>query len=156
MGFYPMTLAEKINEDLKTALKAGDQTKVSTLRMLKYAVSNAAIQKGKNGLEDGEILEVIQKSLKQHQESVDAFTKGGRADLAEKETHEAKILKGYLPPQMSEEELKGLIQAAIRELGVSGPSGMGPVMKKVQPQVKGRADGKTVSQLVSQLLQAGR
>lgn len=151
-----MTLAEKINEDLKTAMKAGDPVKVSTLRMLKAAVSNAAIQKGKNGLEDGEILEVIQKSLKQHQESVDAFTKGGRSELAEKEAHEAKILKEYLPAQMSEEELKGLIQAAIQELGVSGPAGMGPVMKMIQPKIKGLADGKTVSQLVSQLLQAGR
>ncbi len=151
-----MTLTDRINEELKSAMKAGDPAKVSTLRMLKAAVSNAAIQKGKSNLEDGEILEVIQKSLKQHQESVDAFTKGGRPELAEKEAHEAKILKEYLPPAMDEGELKALIQATIQELGASGPSALGAVMKAVLPKVKGRADGKQVSQLVAQLLQAGR
>ena len=151
-----MNLSEKINEDLKTAMKAGDTMKVSTLRMLKAAISNAAIQKGKAVLEDGEILEVIQKSLKQHQESVDAFTKGDRPEMAEKEAHEARILKEYLPSQLSEEELKALIQAAIQELGVSGPSGMGPVMKAVNPKVRGRADGRTMSRLVAQLLQGGK
>ena len=150
-----MTLAQKINDDLKAAMKAGDAAKVSTLRMLKAAVSNLAIQKSKADLEDGEILEVIQKSLKQHQESVDAFTKGNRPDLAEKETREAKILKEYLPPTMEERELKALIQATIRELGASGSAALGQVMKAVLPKVKGRADGKTVSQLVAQLLQAG-
>lgn len=148
-----MTLSERIGEDLKAAMKAGDGPKVSVLRMLKAAAANAAIQKGKSALEEAEILEVIQKSLKQHQESVDAFTRGGRADLAQKEAHEARILREYLPPQMGEEELRALIQAAIRELGVSGPSGMGPVMKMIQPKVRGRADGKTVSRLVAQLLQ---
>ncbi|MBI3615819.1 MAG: GatB/YqeY domain-containing protein [Candidatus Omnitrophica bacterium] len=147
-----MTLAQKINDDLKTAMKAGDSAKVSTLRMLKAAVSNLAIQKGKTDLEDGEIQEVIQKSLKQHQESVEAFTKGNRPELAQKEAHEAKLLKEYLPPSMDAGELKALIQATIKELGVSGPSALGQVMKAVLPKVKGRADGREVSQLVSQLL----
>ena len=147
-----MTLNDRIQEDLKTAMKAGDSMKVSVLRMLKAAVSNQAIQKAKESLEDEEILEVIQRSLKQHREAVEAFTKGNRADLAQKETREAEILKGYMPAQMGDEELKALIQAAIHELKVNGPSGLGPVMKVVSPQVKGRADGKRVSDLVKQIL----
>ena len=145
-------LFQRINDDLKTAMKAGDSVKVSTLRMLKAAASNLAIQKGKPELEDGEIQEVIQRSLKQHQESVDAFTKGNRPELAEKEAHEAKILKEYLPPSMEEGELKALIQATIKELGASGPAALGQVMKAVLPKVRGRADGKQVSQLVGQFL----
>ncbi|MBI3333053.1 MAG: GatB/YqeY domain-containing protein [Candidatus Omnitrophica bacterium] len=150
-----MTLTERINDDLKAAMKSRDEAKVSTLRMLKAAVSNAAIQKGKAGLEDGEILEVIQRSLKQHQESVEAFTKGGRADLVQKESREAEILKGYLPAALSEAELKALIQEAVRETGAGGPQGMGAVMKAVMPKIKGRADGKRVSDLVKQILGAG-
>ena len=149
-----MTLSERIDAELKEAMKAKQAEKVSVLRMLKAAASNAAIQKGKNALEDGEIHEVIQKMIKQHQESIEAFTKGGRPELAAKEEQEAQILKIYLPPAMDEGELKSLIQAAIRELGVSGPGAMGQVMKAVLPKVKGRADGKQVSQLVGQLLQA--
>lgn len=150
-----MALTERINDDLKAAMKSRDEAKVSTLRMLKAAVSNAAIQKGKADLEDGEILEVIQRSLKQHQESVEAFTKGGRADLVQKETREAEILKGYLPAALPEAELKALIQEAVREAGASGPQGMGSVMKAVMPKIKGRADGKQVSDLVKQILGAG-
>ncbi len=150
-----MTLLEKIDGDLRSAMKAGDASKVSTLRMLKASVGSVAIQKGKPMLEDADIMEIIRKTLKQHQESVDAFTKGGRADLAQKETHEAQILKGYLPPSLSEQELKAVIQATIQELGVSGrgPSAMGQVMKAVLPKLQGRADGKQVSQMVGQLLQ---
>ena len=147
-----MTLLERIDDELKSAMKARDQAKVSTLRMLKSAATNAAVQRGKNSLEDAEVLEVIQKTIKQHHESVEAFTKGGRADLAEKEKHEAAILQVYLPPAMDEAELKGIIQAAIQELGLSGPNALGQVMKAVLPKVKGRADGKMVNQLAAQLL----
>ena len=151
-----MMLSDRINEDLKTAMKARDAVRLSTLRMLKAAVSNAAIQRQKQTLEDGEILEVIQKLLKQHQESAEAFTKGGRNELAEKEKREAGILTAYLPPAMDQAELKGIIQAAIQEIGAGGPSALGSVMKAVLPKVKGRADGKQVNQLVAQLLQQGK
>ncbi len=147
-----MTLAEKINEELKASMKARDELRTSVLRMLKAASSNAAIQKGKDLLEDGEMLEVVQKLMKQRQESVDAYTKAGRNDLAEKEKKEAQILQAYLPPAMPEEELKAIIQAAIEELGASGPAAVGQIMKVVLPKVKGRADGKQVNQLVAQLL----
>lgn len=147
-------LTEKIDGDIKTAMKARETLKLSALRMLKAAISTTAIQKGKSDLEDNEVMEVIAKLIKQREESIAAFTKGNRPEMAEKESQEALILKSYLPPAMDEKELRSLIEAAIRELGASGPSAMGPVMKAVQPKVAGRADGKRVSEMVRRLLGA--
>lgn len=150
-----MTLAQRVDEDLKSAMKAREELKVSTLRMLKAAASNAAISKGKQALEDGEMVDVISKLVKQREESVAAYTKGNRLDLAQKEETESKILKSYLPAQLSEAELKEIVQQAIRESGASGPQAMGVVMKLVMPKVAGRADGKRVNELVKQSLQKG-
>jgi len=149
-----MTLTEQIDQDLKSALKAKEALKLSVLRMLKAAVSNQVIQKGTERLEDSEVLEVVAKLIKQRAESIEAFTQGNRPELAEKERQEAEILRAYLPPPLSEAELKALIQKAIEELGASGPKAMGQVMKAVVPQVAGRADGKAVSTLVKALLSA--
>ena len=150
-----MPLLQKVDEDLKTAMKARDELKVSALRMLKAAASNAAIAKGKASLEDTELFDVIGKLIKQREESVEAYTKGNRPELAEKEKKEATILRAYLPAAMPDEELKAIVQAAIQETGASGPQGMGAVMKTVLPRVAGRADGKKVSALVSELLKRG-
>ena len=147
-----MALLQKVDEDLKTAMKARDELKVSALRMLKAATSNAAIQKGKADLEDSEVLEVIAKLIKQRDESVEAYTKGNRPELAEKEQKEAGLLKAYLPAQLLDAELKTIIQAAIKETSASDPQGMGAVMKAVLPKVAGRADGAKVSQLVREAL----
>ena len=147
-----MPLLAKIDEDLKGAMKGRDELKVSALRMLKAAASNAAIQKGKAVLEDAEVIDVIGKLLKQREESVAAYTKGNRPELAEKEQKEAAILKTYLPAAMPDEELKNIIQAAVKETGASGPQGMGAVMKAVLPKVAGRADGGKVSQFVREAL----
>ena len=147
-----MSLLAKIDEDLKTAMKAREELKVSALRMLKAASSNAAIQKGKADLEDAEVIDVIGKLIKQRDESVEAYTKGNRPELAEKEKKEAAILKAYLPAQLPDEELKAIIQAAVKETGASGPQGMGVVMKAVLPKVAGRADGGKVSQFVREAL----
>ena len=147
-----MILHQRLDEDLKAAMKGGDSAKVSTLRMLKAAMGNQAIQKGKATLDEPEIVEVIRSQIKQHQESVEAFTKGNRPDLAKKEARELEILKGYLPAEMTEKELKDLIQGTLQELGVKGPAAMGQVMKALMPKVAGRADGKRVSQLVKELL----
>lgn len=147
-----MSLTQKIDEELKAAMKAREELKLSTLRMLKAAISNAAIQKGKSALEDGEVLEVVAKLLKQRDESIAAFTKGNRPELAEKERKEAAFLKAYLPPGLSDEELRAIVQAAVRETGASGPQAMGAVMKAVMPKVAGRADGSKISQLVKELL----
>ena len=147
-----MTLAQKIDEDLKTALKARETLKLSCLRMLKAAASNKAIEKGKSILEDAEIIDVIAKLIKQREESVAAFTKGNRPELAQKENQEAQILQAYLPPALSDEDLKAVIQAALQEIGARGPQAMGAVMKAVGPKTAGRADGKRVSDMVRQLL----
>ncbi len=151
-----MNLSERIDEELKGSLKAKDEIKVSTLRLLKAAISNQAIQQGKPSLDDSQIIEVTRKQIKQRQDSIEAFTKGLRAELAAKETKEAEILKTFLPAGMPEAELKTLIQSTIQELGVSGPSAIGQVMKAVMPKVGGRADGKQVSTLVAQLLQSSQ
>ncbi len=143
-----MTLAHRVDEDLKSAMKAREELRVSTLRLLKAAASNAAIQKGKPALEDAEMVEVIGKLVKQRDESIAAYTKGNRPELAQKEETEAKILKSYLPAQLSEAELKEIVQAAVREAGASGPQAMGAVMKAVMPRVAGRADGKRVNEIV--------
>ncbi len=147
-----MSLLEKIDEELKGAMKARQELKVSCLRMLKAAAANTAIQKGKPGLEDAEMLEVIAKLIKQREESVEAYTKGNRPELAEKERREAALLKGYLPAQLPDAELKAIIQATVQETGAGGPQGMGAVMKAVMPKVAGRADGAKVSQLVKEAL----
>ena len=147
-----MSLLAKIDEDLKGAMKGRDELKVSALRMLKAAASNVAIQKGKADLEDADLIDVIGKLLKQREESVAAYTKGNRPELAEKEQKEAAILKAYLPAAMPDEELKGIILAAVKETGASGPQGMGAVMKAVLPKVAGRADGGKVSQFVREAL----
>ena len=147
-----MPLLSKVDEDLKGAMKGRDELKVSCLRLLKAAASNAAIQKGKANLEEAEVIDVIGKLLKQREESVAAYTKGNRPELAEKEQKEAAILKAYLPAAMPDEELKNIIQAAVKETGASGPQGMGVVMKAVLPKVAGRADGGKVSQFVREAL----
>lgn len=147
-----MSLVQRFDEDLKAAMKAREELKVSTLRLLKAALSNAAIQKGKASLEDAEVLDVIAKLVKQREESVAAYTKGNRPELAQKEQTEAKILQAYLPAQLSDEELKGIVQAAVKETGGSGPQAMGAVMKRVIRQVAGRADGKRVNEIVKQSL----
>ena len=147
-----MNLLQQVDEDLKSAMKARDELKVSALRMLKAAASNAAIQKGKADLADAEAMEVIAKLIKQRDESVEAYTKGNRPELAEKERKEAAILKAYLPAAMPDEELKAIIQAAVKETGAGGPQGMGAVMKAVLPRVAGRAGGGKVSQFVREAL----
>ena len=145
-------LTQRIDDDIKSAMKAKEALKLSALRMLKAAASNAAIAKGKSNLEDAEVMEVIGKLIKQRGESVEAYTKGNRPELAEKERKEAEILKAYLPAQIPDEELKAIIQAAVKETGASGPQGMGAVMKAVLPKVAGRADGGKVSRFVREAL----
>lgn len=147
-----MGLSEQFDSDLKTALKAKDERKVSTLRMLKAALGNHAIQKGKPTLDEAEIIDVVRKEIKQHEESIAAFAKGGRNELVAKETKEAEILKSYLPPEMGEAQLRALIQETIRELGVTGPTAMGSVMKALIRKVGAQADGKKINQLVKELL----
>lgn len=147
-----MAFVDQISKQLMEAMKARDELKVSTLRMIKSALGAQAIQKGKDVLDDAESIEVLGKMLKQREESIEAFTKGNRPELADKERKEAQILKTYLPTPLSEAELKTIVESAVKELGLSGPQALGAVMKVVMPKVAGRADGKLLNQLVRQAL----
>ena len=149
-------LAEKIDQDLISAMKERDTLRVETIRFLKASLMNLAIAKKVEKLEDTDILEVIAKLVKQHQESIDGFTKGNRQDLVEKETKELHILKSYCPPEASREEIIEWIKTAVRESGAQGVQDLGKVMKLLIPKVKGKADGKLVNELVRQVLQSSR
>ena len=145
-------LAEKVDSDMKDAMREKDSLKLGTLRMLKAAAKNKAIDKKVQTLGDDDFLEVIQKQVKQRKDSITEFEKAGRKDLVEKESAEMKILEGYLPKQMSPDELKTIVKSAIAAVGASSKQDMGKVMKEVMPKVKGRADGKTINQAVMELL----
>jgi uncharacterized protein YqeY len=149
-----MTLAERIDSDLKEAMRARDAAKLGVLRMLKSALKYAAIEKsGAEGeLDDTEATQVIRKQVKQRQDSIESFEKGGRAELAEKEKGELAILNSYLPAAMSAEDLAGLVRETIAEVGATSRAQMGAVMKALGPKVAGRADGKTLSQEVQRQL----
>jgi uncharacterized protein YqeY len=149
-----MTLAQRIDSDLKDAMRAKDATKLGVLRMLKSAIKYSAIEKsGATGeLDDAEMTQVIRKQVKQRQDSIESFEKGGRAELAEKEKNELAILNSYLPAAMSVEEIARLVKETIAEVGATSRAQMGAVMKTLGPKVAGRADGKTLSQEVQRQL----
>jgi len=149
-----MTLQEGLDSDLKDAMRARDANKLGVLRMLKSALKNAAIEKGGAAatLEDAEATQVVRKQVKQRQDSIESFEKGGRTELAEKERAEIAILQQYLPAAMSGEELSRLVRETIAELGATSKAQMGAVMKALGPKVAGRADGRTVSQEVQRQL----
>ncbi len=147
-----MSLEERIENEFKAALKQRDKIKLSTLRMLKADIINAKLDQNKKALKDEEIVKIIQRQVKQHKDSIEQFEKGKRQDLVEKEKKELDILLSYMPEQLSQEELKKIIAGVIKELEATGKGEMGKVMKSVMERVKGRADGKKVSQIVSSLL----
>lgn len=142
-----MTIQQRIDEDLKTAMKARDQLRLSVLRMLKTALKNAAIEKGGPdvALNDPEAVAVIRKLAKQREDSIASFEKGGRPELAAKERDELGVLSAYLPKPLSEAEIDAIILEAIAEAGGKDPSKMGAVMKIATAKAAGRADGRTLS-----------
>ena len=149
-----MSISEQVDHDIKEAMKARAADRLSVLRMLKAAIKNAAIEKGGQGgvLDDTEATAVIRKQVKQRQDSVESFEKGGRAELADKERTEITLLQTYLPQALSPEELGRMVDEAIAETGATGKAQMGAVMKALAPKVAGRADGKTLSQEVQRRL----
>ena len=151
-----MTIPERIDSDLKDAMRAKEATKLGVLRMLKSAVKNAAIEKGgaTATLDDAEATQVIRKQVKQRQDSIEQFEKGGRPELAAKEKEELTILNSYLPQAMSSEELAHAVRETIAETGATSRAQMGAVMKALQTKLAGRADGKTLSQEVQRQLGA--
>lgn len=144
-------ILEQLKVDLNEALKARDEIRVSVLRFLLSAIHNQEIQKQQD-LTDGEVIAVIQKQVKERRESIEAFQKGGREDLMNKEEAELDILSKYLPQQLSEEEVKNLVTEVIKETGEGSPADFGRVMGAVMGRVKGRAGGSIVSKLVKEKL----
>jgi hypothetical protein len=142
-----MELRETLSEEMKTAMKAKDVLRLSTIRSIRSAVKNKDIEL-KRELADQEIVEVIATLVKQHRESIRLFSDAGRTDLADKEEHELAVLLGFLPRQLSREEVAALVDQAVAESGAQGGKDMGKVMKALMPHVAGRADGKMVSDLV--------
>ena len=142
-------LTDKLAADLKQAMLAKDVVRTSTLRMLKSAVEYHKIEKKQETVTDADVTSVIKRQIKQRQDSIEGFQKGGRVDLADKEKAELAILKSYLPEELSQAQLEEIVKAAIAELGASTKADMGKVMKAVQAKTAGRADNRLVSQLVS-------
>lgn len=145
-------LEKKINDDLKGAMKEKKTIKIETLRMLKAEIKNVSISKKGASLEDKEVFQIVSKQIKQHRDSIETFSKGGREDLVEKEKQELEILQSYLPKQLSKEEVVSIVKQAIVETGAASRSDMGKVMKLVMEKVKGAAEGKLVSQIVAEQL----
>jgi len=145
--------SEKLSDDYKDALRSGDKIKISILRMIKAAVKNREIEKG-SLLSDDEIYAVFRSFVKRANESIEQFSKAGRMDLAEKEKEELSIMQVYLPLQPGEDEIRKLVKEIISETGAAGPKEMGKVMKAVMAKTKGLADGKLVSNLVKEMLEA--
>jgi uncharacterized protein YqeY len=146
-----MTLKDKLEQDLKAALKSRDAETLGTVRLVLAAVKNEELAKRKE-LGDAEVIGVLSSLAKQRGESIEAFEKAGRDELAAKEKGELAVLKRYLPEALSSDELERLVEEAIAESGAASPKDMGKVMKILAPKTKGRADGKAVSELVKEKL----
>ena len=146
-----MELKDRLTADLRDAMRAGDDLKKTTLRMALAAIKNSEID-GRKTLDEPGVVALIQKEIKNRRESIADADKAGRPDLAAGAEAEIAILEAYLPQQLSESELRGLVQAAIAETGASSARQMGDVMKALMPRVQGRADGKQVSAIVRELL----
>ena len=147
-----MTLSERIDADLKEAMRAKDAGRLGVLRMLKSALKYAAIERADADLDDAAASQVIRKQVKQRQDSIESFEKGGRPELAAKEREELEMLNAYLPQGMNAEELAAMVRETIAEVGATSKAQMGAVMKAMQAKVAGRADGKTLSQEVARQL----
>src|SRR3989338_5592078 len=164
-----MTFKEKIQGDLQEALKVKEEIKTSVLRLLLASISNKETEKRtkvwkqkptskpkelekESVLADEEIIDVISSEIKKRKESIELFSKGGRQNLADKEKKEAEILQGYLPEQLSEEELKKLVKDALLKIGAKEQKDMGKVMAELVPKIKGKADNSLVSKIVKESL----
>jgi uncharacterized protein YqeY len=149
-----MLLRDQVNADISSAMKAKDAARLSALRMLKAAIMNKGVEKGRD-LDDAEVLQVVSTLVKQRRDSIEQFSNAGRVDLVDKETAEITVLEHYLPPAASAEEIDGAVLEAITETGASSPKDMGKVMKAVMPRLAGKnADGRAVSEAVRRKLGA--
>jgi uncharacterized protein YqeY len=143
----PMTLQQRIESDMREAMLARDIRRVGTLRMAMAAFQNRRIELGRD-LTDEDVVDVLSKQMKQRRESIEHFKAAGRDSMVQVEEEESAIIAEFLPQPLSEEEVRGLVSTAIAETGAASPSDLGKVMGRLAPQVKGRADGKAVSDMV--------
>ena len=149
-----MSMNDQVGADITAAMKARDASRLSALRMLKAAVMNKSVEKGRD-LDDAEVLQVVASLVKQRRDSIEQFTNAGRTDLVEKETAELTVLQAYLPAAATPEEINAAVAEAIAETGASSPKDMGKVMKAVMPKLAGKhADGRTVNDTVRRRLGA--
>ena len=146
-----MGLSDKVGQDLLAAMKAGESLKLSVVRLLRTRLKETQIEKRRE-LSDEECYKVVMSEVAKRKEAIELFEKGGRPDLASRELNEIAILETYLPPKMTEEEVRTIVSDAIKEAGASGPGDLGKVMKIAMPKVTGRAEGSLVSRIVKDLL----
>lgn len=146
-----MSLSERLNEDMKQAMKSQDKFRLSVIRMIRSSIKNIEIDQRKT-LDDNEVLDILSREIKQRKDALQEFERAGREDLADSAKAEIAIISEYLPKQLTEEEIKAIVLQTIQEVGASSKAEMGKVMGALMPKVKGRADGKLVNQLVQQLL----
>jgi uncharacterized protein YqeY len=146
-----MALQQRLADEQRSAMKSKDKLRLSVIRMVRAKIKNAEIEK-RAALDDGEVLKVIARDVKQHKESITAFKDGNRLELAEKEEAELAILMEYMPQQMSRDEVVAIVKQVIAEAGATGPQDKGKVMGKIMAQVSGKADGNEVNQVVMELL----
>jgi uncharacterized protein YqeY len=148
-----LALEERLTADLKEAMKSHSKQRVSELRMIKAAIKNTEISQGKS-LDDVSVIEVLSRKAKQHRESIVEFKKANRQDAVEKEEAELAIVLEYLPQQMSREEIEALVRQVMTEVEARSPKDKGKLMSKLMPQLKGKADGQLVNEIVMQFLES--
>ncbi|MEE9277956.1 MAG: GatB/YqeY domain-containing protein [Dehalococcoidia bacterium] len=144
-------LHDQLREDLKEAMRARDTVRRDTIRLVEAAIKNAEIER-RGPLDEAGVIRVIQKQVKQRQDSIEQFTQGGRQDLADKESAEIAVLEGYLPQQLSRDEIVAAAKETIANVGASGPQDKGKVMGPLMGALRGAADGRLVNEVVTQLL----
>ena len=147
-----MSLQDRVSQEIKTAMLARDAFRLGTLRLLKSAMGYAQIEKKVEQLPDAEVIQIVQREIKKRRDSVEQYQAAGRTEQAASESSEITILESFLPKALSAEELEAMVRATIAELGASSKKDMGPVMKAIQAKAAGRAEGKSISALVSKLL----
>lgn len=146
-----MQLKQRLYEDLKKAMKTKDEIRTRTLRLIISSIKTLEVEKMTEATDD-DVFRVLSKECRKRVEAIEAYKKGGREDLANEEQKELEIIKSYMPKQLSEEELKEIVKDVVEETGSSSIKDLGRVMKVLMPRVKGRADGKTVNDIVRQIL----
>jgi hypothetical protein len=147
-----MTLLEKLNQDMKQAMKNKDKHTLSVIRMVKASIQNETIKFGKDTLSEDEELTVLSREVKQRKDSLQEFKSAGRDDLVEKTESELNILQEYMPKQLSNEELEKIVQSTIEEVNATSKKDIGKVMSAVMPKVKGKADGSQINNIVQKQL----